>query len=473
MTRILERHGEWLAALLFVALMCALGPWWDLHEIDADEGINLMKAALVAEGHHLFTEIWSDQPPLLTYLLAALQETVGRSAGAARALVLLFAAALVWGLFRIVRRREGGVAAWTAVAVLGGAALFQRLGVSVMIGLPALALGVLALERLFAADGRRTPMILSGVLMALSLHTKMFTLVLAPVLLAALVPAWRADRRSVGLWIAAFAVVFGGLAGLAGGAFVDQLVRPHLAADMAALFPYDQGSRRLLPLLLTAPQVLVLGGAGLLLARPWRFPWRTLPILWAATAVATLYTHTPLWTHQILLILVPLAWLGGIAGGEIARMVAADRAIWPRAPAAIAGVGLLAALLWWGGLHTLTTAEILRRPAKPLDAAAVAALRAHANGNPWVVTDRPIDAYHAGLLVPPPLAVYSLKRVRAGLLTPAQVVRVIEEYRPELVSYRRIFMGKAVKSYLGAHYYAVPGRAGQALFVLHPLAAQR
>ncbi len=472
MTGILDRRGEWIAAPLLALFVTLLGPWWGVHEMDADEGINLMKALLVADGYTLYGDIWSDQPPVLTYLLAGVHEMFGRSVAAARGLILLFAMAMVWGLFRIVRQGDGAAAAWTAVAVLASGALVQRLGVSVMIGLPAVALAVLALERLLAAGGRRGPMLLSGALMALSLHTKMFTVILAPVLLVPLVMAWRAERPAVLAWGGGFVAVFGGLAMLAGGAFVDQLVRPHLAADMASLFPYDQGSRRLVPLLLQMPQFLAFGALGLVLARPWRQARWLLPALWALTAAAALYTHTPLWSHQILLVLVPLAWLGGLAGGALARAGGGAEG-WRRGVAVAGGGALAAAWLWWGGPQAAATAEVLRRPANPVDRAAVAALRTHGNGTPWVVTDRPIDAYYAGLLVPPPLAVYSIKRVRAGLLTPRQVVEVIRAYRPEQVSYRRIFMGKAVKAYLATHYHMVPDRDGQALFVRHPLTALR
>ena len=53
--------------------------WWNPHSFDTDEGINLGKGALVAAGFHPYADIWSDQPPILTYVLAAVQWLLPRT----------------------------------------------------------------------------------------------------------------------------------------------------------------------------------------------------------------------------------------------------------------------------------------------------------------------------------------------------------------------------------------------------------
>ncbi len=45
-------------------------PYADPRDWDYDEGINLMKVLLVDRGYALYTDIWSDQPPLLTAMLS-------------------------------------------------------------------------------------------------------------------------------------------------------------------------------------------------------------------------------------------------------------------------------------------------------------------------------------------------------------------------------------------------------------------
>src|SRR5262245_50808733 len=106
-----------LPAALLVAVVGA-AQWWRIYEFGPDEGFNLMKAALVASGFPLYSEIWSDQPPVLTFILAAVQRLVPFDVAAARAVVLAFSGLLLWSLFRSIRRLEGRACAWLAVAIL-------------------------------------------------------------------------------------------------------------------------------------------------------------------------------------------------------------------------------------------------------------------------------------------------------------------------------------------------------------------
>ena len=62
---------------MLVALVILFYPFRFAFELDADEGVNLMKSLLVNQGAELYTDVWSDQPPVLTYLIAALFQIVG------------------------------------------------------------------------------------------------------------------------------------------------------------------------------------------------------------------------------------------------------------------------------------------------------------------------------------------------------------------------------------------------------------
>src|SRR5439155_17242483 len=52
--------------------LTVLGPWWIVYALDYNEGINLMKGGLLANGYTLYDQIWNDQPPGLTLILAAI-----------------------------------------------------------------------------------------------------------------------------------------------------------------------------------------------------------------------------------------------------------------------------------------------------------------------------------------------------------------------------------------------------------------
>jgi len=46
-------------------------PFLERFKLDPDEGFNAIKGLLLVRGYPLYSEIWSDQPPFFTYLIAA------------------------------------------------------------------------------------------------------------------------------------------------------------------------------------------------------------------------------------------------------------------------------------------------------------------------------------------------------------------------------------------------------------------
>ena len=181
------RYEPLLPPLLFAVLVTVISRWWVAYEFGTDEGINLMKGSLVANGFSLYSEIWSDQPPILTFILAASEWLLPSNVAAARTIMLAFSGLLIWSMFRIVFRLEGRMCAWLAVAVLAACASFQALSVKVMVGLPAIALAVAALDQVLlgAQDQKAWRYWLASGLYAVSLQTKLLTLTLLPVLILA------------------------------------------------------------------------------------------------------------------------------------------------------------------------------------------------------------------------------------------------------------------------------------------------
>ena len=74
----------------------------------------------------------------------------------------------------------------------------------------------------------------------------------------------------------------------------------------------------------------------------------------------------------------------------------------------------------------------------------------------WLYTDRPIWCAHANLLIPPELAVLSLKRIASGDITHAEFLRLLYHYRPEqIVLQRRHFEDEKFHEFLRAFYEVV------------------
>ena len=100
--RATDRALDWLAPALFGLVVCLVAPLGKALEFGGDEGYKWMKAPLVSRGHPLYHEIWHDQPPLHTELVAFLFQVfmagrvvgqrVGGSCVAPAVLILLWAA---------------------------------------------------------------------------------------------------------------------------------------------------------------------------------------------------------------------------------------------------------------------------------------------------------------------------------------------------------------------------------------------
>src|SRR3990172_634060 len=126
----------------FVLLMLLFFPFRYRIEFDTDEGINAIKALMVLRGYRLYSEIWSDQPPLFTFLLTVWFRAFGLRLTAARLMVLLFSAGQIALGTSYLRKNWGILAAVSGGLMLVLLPYFLRLSVSIMIRLPAIALAV-------------------------------------------------------------------------------------------------------------------------------------------------------------------------------------------------------------------------------------------------------------------------------------------------------------------------------------------
>lgn len=455
--------GEALLPVLILPIcLCILGPWWSIYEIHPDEGVNLIKGALVANGFHLYDQIWSDQPPVLTLILAVVHLAYPFSVAAARTSILAFSCLLLWSLFRVVRRTDGSLAAWVTVAALGLSNLYLTLSVSVMIGLPAIALAICAIDQAMLGASKRQVWryLLAGVLLGLSLQIKMFTALILPSLVCAVLfvprdPVRRDRRRArdVILVLAAVLATFIGIAFAMHEPFLSQLIYPHLwtpgvAAEEAEPHGWIYFGRLLFAV---DPAVLGLGiaGAVAVLTQPRDlYGARLIPVLWLCLAVITFSYHRPVWPHHLPMTLVPLAWLGGIAVASCVTWLYAvgARKIYALACAAGFFALLIAAKIW-----DAPDFYGIPLPRNPIVTAMVA-FKTYPPAEKWVVTDDEMDAYRAGVLIPPELAVFTGKRVSHGYLPPDTIISVIRERQPSQVMFRRFTIDSEVKRYLDTTY---------------------
>src|SRR6476646_3933866 len=134
-----------LIALIFLAFTFSYYPFRERIQFDSDEGLNLMRSMLVALGHPLYSEVSSDQPPLFTQILALLLRGVGFEVNPARLLVLLFSTLLVWSGAQFLQIIWGKLAAILFLPLVIMVPRYLELSVSVMIGVPSIALAALSM----------------------------------------------------------------------------------------------------------------------------------------------------------------------------------------------------------------------------------------------------------------------------------------------------------------------------------------
>jgi hypothetical protein len=130
---------------------------------------------------------------------------------------------------------------------------------------------------------------------------------------------------------------------------------------------------------------------------------------------------------------MPMAWLGGVAVVKAAEWL---RAVGLRASYRKSVSFALVATLVVAGAFTPLRFGTVAPPDNPI-AIAMASFRSDAPAGTWVVTDEAIDAYRAGVLVPPELAVFTGKRVRQGYLPSGDIILAIRKHQPSQVMFRR------------------------------------
>jgi hypothetical protein len=433
-------------ALVVLVVACAwlrlVSPWLGLYQISPDEGLNLAKAALVSAGYGPYGKMWNDQGPVLTYILAALQHPLPFDVDAARVVVIAFASLLLAGLHLAVARRNGFLAASVTVVLLATAPAFIALSSSVLIGLPAVSLAVAALATVDPASRHRaTRAAVAGLLFGLSLQTKLFTLAIAPALLVAVLGVGLASGRSGRLrdglaWAGATVLTFALIAIVSGQATLTDLVATHVADELRDRYSLWGSLSSILATLRQSPTILLPGLMALLtlpfLDRAHRGAL-LVPGVWLATAFAALALHHPVQSHQVLLLIVPLSWMGGTF---IAALRLPDA--WPPSvrPASAVGPSLVIA-----GVAAAVAVGALPRHgtlAAPTPAELSAhALRPYGALGGWVVADLPIAAFRNRQLVPPELAVFSQKRLNTGNLTPKNLWSSIARRRPTQIVFQR------------------------------------
>ncbi len=446
-------------------------------EFNPDEGINAIKAMMNIKGYQLYSEIWSDQPPIFTLLLTLCFRTFGLSIPAGRGLELLFSAAILWLAIQYLRQFWGNIHAIFGILTIMLLPYYLVLSVSIMVGLPAIALALLSFYALslWHKYGDVKWLLLSAIALGLSVMTKAFTAILGPIFLSGiLLSGWKDYRQHrdwlkacmpSAVWLAIFSVTVGSiLLIVVKPANVFQLIQGHLLAGDSVLFRayadnriviYISRFKYSIPMLLLA----FLGGIAALRSKSWTAMYL---VAWVAIGSISLFINVPFWHHQQLLVTVPAAILAGIAIGDGLSRLQKILQLRERNVIGIAmGIFIWAIAVTFTFYRLPSTVQqfdfklpnLRAQPVEYSEDGEILALMAdYAHLTNWVYTDRPMFAFRTQLSVPPHLAVLSKKRIAAGVLTEDQILEILVEYEPEQVLSGRLDL-PVIQEYLSSRAY--------------------
>jgi hypothetical protein len=458
--------------LAYGALMLQFFPYWQDIWISFDEGYNLMKAMMVVKGYAMYSQIWSDQPPLLTYLLAELYRINGYGVYASRILILAFSCVIVWSIAQFLRLAWGNSPALLVLPILLLVPNFPLLSAAVMVGQPSLALASVSLLFLAAWHRKRQQifLVLSALAFSLSILAKLFTAPLALVFFTGLVVSEYfgkdKDQSRIRmlypalLWSSIFTVFTLAAVILSTGTQnIAELIQPHLAASQASVYPPNEQLYSINYYLLDAWPILALALIGVVAVFQHRRWLMLYPLAWMGISYVELSVIKPVWFHHQLLVTLPAAMLAAVATSETLHGVLHSinppfkfKKTWP-----LLASGLLCVVLV-GVFRAPDVYNFFRQPANadttqrhPFEDKLLKKINQFAPQTNWMVTDMPMFAFRADLKVPPDLVVISWKRLAAGDLDEQEILNILQTLRPEQVLFGR-FEFAALDNYLTENY---------------------
>jgi hypothetical protein len=440
-----QKPGFSLVVLLvsFVILQSLL-PLRTTIKIGGDEGFELSKALLCLKGHRLYTEVWNDQPPLHTFLITETLKYITPSILGPRLVTTGFTLLLLAALFFIVLRFNGLIAATLTMGLLIASPGFLALGSSCMLEMPALATSIAALCVLLNLKSAKWPLgaIMSGLLFGAGCQIKLIS-----VILLVFVPAilWFEKRdstspkmgiiRSLVFFSVSLLISFVGIDLLVDdGAYLAHFGQSWIS-HFAATKSFEYGSPADHPfdwrILFrnwdaTLPAAL---GVVILFRQAKTNAAAILPALWLGLVLLVFSIHRPWWSYYYLHISIPLCWCAAIGILEIGRRAGRRKLSWC---VVLLAAYAVFALPWLVGRLCVQVAEIRKSP-QTYTALVLPEIERFKPFTEFMYADDPVYSFHAGIPLPPDLAVVMLKRLWSGDMTNAKITEELTELKPGVI----------------------------------------
>jgi 4-amino-4-deoxy-L-arabinose transferase-like glycosyltransferase len=448
------KHAFGLGVLaLGILVIYAMLPLETGLQLGGDEGYQLITSFLMSKGFVLYKDIWYDQPRVLVLLLELAFRTLGPSIFAARLIAAAFGLVLFAIFYQVVKLRSGRWTAILAAFFLLAAPSVLELSVSVMQEVPAFALALLSVLLVFHWSKRShwSWVAASGAVMGLALATKLTGALVVPAIVVELVlsqtskqhsPPTRSSFLPALQWSLAAGITLVCILLLWGRGGLHSSYQAHFAtpapygAERPADFPMPLG------VFFDHFECVLAAALGItLVIKRRQLRQFCLPAIWLATALVVHLFHRPWWMYYYLHLAIPMAWFAGIAireattpffglllqGGLQLSSPVAWKAL---ALSALAAVALVRSEQRVEG----SVRDLQARTRVKLDPM-LSKIKEYAGRTRWIYVRYTKEAYafHAGLPMPPQLAVVSLKRFWSGQITISEIIDTCRRYQPEQI----------------------------------------
>jgi hypothetical protein len=439
---------------------------------DHDEGVNLIKAMMTLKGYSLYSDIWSDQPAVFNTLLTSWLGHFGMNVNTGRLLVLGYSTVLIASIASYLKRFWGVPHVFLGFLTVITLPYYVQLSVSVMIGLPSLVIAFLSFVGVarWHQEKRDYWLVISSLLLAISVMTKLWTVILAPIFLAGILidsSGMVQHRRNLSaairptmIWSLLFLLASALLMFiLVGPSHLHQLINVHLLAGDTEMMKKVATEAPMSTYLDDSVMVFILSLAGTLIAiraKGWHALYLT---AWTLSGYALMrWIINPFWSHHQLLITLPAAILASIAMGY--SLVDLYERAKERNLLTIGVVPSAAILILTLGFCYQRIPKAIhdfnldlpnfRTAYDPRDATeyeVLATIREYADGTNYIFTDQPMYAFRTGIPVHPYLAVMTKKRYVTGQPSQEELLSLLTEIKPEQIVLAR-FDYPAVHDYM-------------------------
>jgi len=195
-------------------------------------------------------------------------------------------------------------------------------------------------------------------------------------------------------------------------------------------------------------------------------PAALVPGAWLALVLVVHALHRPWWSYYCVHLSLPLCWNAAIGLAAAWRWIRLRKT-----PLRAVSVGLwvLGAVAWMGGRLYLQISGIRDLP-QTYCCLALSEIARYKPHTEWMYAAEPIYSFHAGIPLPPNLAVVPLKRLWSGQMNNARIAAEMASVKPGIILLRNDAREVPFADLVSAEYRLVYMDAEHLLYVRRGLA---